>query len=136
MDTKLCEYIVAIADEGCVSRAAQKLFLTQSALNQQLLKLERELGSPLFIRQRNHWQTTPVGEAYIGSARQILTIKAQTYARIEDLAERWNGTVTIGLPTERGMRMFSSIYSSVHARFPDTTFEPVEATVREQNKML
>lgn len=48
MDLKQIEYIVKIADEKSITRAAEKLFLTQSALNQQLLRLEKELGTQLF----------------------------------------------------------------------------------------
>ena len=52
MDTKLIEYILKIAEENNITRAAQKLHLTQPALNQQLLRLERELGLQLFYRSR------------------------------------------------------------------------------------
>ncbi len=41
MDVRQIEYIIAIEKEQSISRAAEKLFLTQSALNQQLLKLEK-----------------------------------------------------------------------------------------------
>ena len=44
MDTHLIEHIIKIAEEKSITKAAEKLYLTQSALNQQLLKLERELG--------------------------------------------------------------------------------------------
>lgn len=136
MDTKLCEYIIAIADLGSISKAAEKLYITQSALNQQLLKLEKELGAPLFIRTRNHWSITPVGDIYINSARKVMRVKEEAYAQIEDMAQQWNGTVTIGLTSERGMQMFASIYSEMHSRYPNAIFQPVEVNVFEQNRML
>ncbi|MGW9019120.1 LysR family transcriptional regulator, partial [Priestia megaterium] len=43
MDLKQLEYMIKIAEENNITKAADKLFVTQSALNQQLLKLEREL---------------------------------------------------------------------------------------------
>lgn len=43
MDTRQIEYILKIAEENNITRAAEKLFITQSALNQQLLKLEKDL---------------------------------------------------------------------------------------------
>mgnify|MGYP003223607793 CR=1 FL=1 len=46
MDTRLIEHILKIAEEKSITKAAEKLFLTQSALNQQLLHLEHELGTP------------------------------------------------------------------------------------------
>ena len=48
MDIKNLEYILEIARQQSVTRAAQKLFITQSTLSQYLLKLESELNTPLF----------------------------------------------------------------------------------------
>lgn len=136
MDTKLIEYILTIAKHKSISRAAEELYLTQSALNQQLLKLEKELGAPVFIRTRNRWELTQVGNLYVENGRSILKIKQETYKQIEDLAARWNGTITIGLTPERGIQMFTAIYSDMHARYPETVFQPVEASVDSQIQLL
>ena len=45
MDFRECEYMVEIAKENNITKAAKNLFISQSALNQQLLKLEKELGT-------------------------------------------------------------------------------------------
>ena len=63
MNLKEIEYIVKIAEERNVTRAAEKLFITPSALNQQLLHLERDIGTPLFNRSRTGWTPTEAGEA-------------------------------------------------------------------------
>ena len=52
MDLKQLEYIVMIAEENSITKAAERLFITQSGLNQQLLKLEAELGIQLFHRSK------------------------------------------------------------------------------------
>lgn len=136
MDTKMIEYILTIAEHKSIARAAEELYLTQSALNQQLLKLEKELGAPLFIRTRNHWELTDIGKLYVENSRQILQIKKQTYTQIEDMAKHWNGTITIGLTPERGIQMFTSIYPAIHAKYPDAIFQPLEAGVKTQVRML
>lgn len=136
MDTKLIEYIVTIAKYKSISKAADELFVTQSALNQQLLKLEKELGAPLFLRTRNHWQLTDIGKLYVESSELIIQIKEQTYNQIQDMAKKWNGTITIGLTPERGIQMFTAIYPRIHAKYPGTTFQPIEADVDSQVKML
>ncbi len=136
METRLINYILTINRCKSVSKAAEELFLTQSALNQQLLKLEDELGAPLFIRIRNNWQPTEIGNLYIQNAKKILAIKEQTYAQIQDIAKRWQGTVTIGLVPERGAQMFAAIYPQIHLKYCDTIFQPVEASVSPQVEML
>ena len=52
MDTRQLEYILTIAEEKNLTRAADRLFLTQSALSQQLSKLEAEGLPPLFTRHK------------------------------------------------------------------------------------
>ena len=58
MDLKQIEYIVKIAETGSITRAAEQLFITQSALNQQLLKLEQQLGIKLFVRHKHDMTPT------------------------------------------------------------------------------
>ena len=72
MDLRQIQYIVAIAEENNITRAAEKLYITQSALNQQLLKLEKELGVQLFHRSRTDWHPTEAGEIYLKAAREML----------------------------------------------------------------
>lgn len=117
MDTKQIEYILKIAEENNITKAAEKLFITQSALNQQLLKLEKELGTPLFHRSRTNWRLTEAGEIYIEGAKAALQIKNTTYNRIYDVVSARKGHLTIGLTPGRGLRMFTSIYRNCTAAF-------------------
>ena len=50
MQLKELKYIVALADEGSISRAAERLYMAQSSLSQFLLQYETELGISLFVR--------------------------------------------------------------------------------------
>ena len=61
MELKQLEYIVKIAEEGSITKAAEKLFISQSGLNQQLLKLESDLGQQLFHRGKNDFRLTEAG---------------------------------------------------------------------------
>lgn len=53
MNLKEIEYIVTLAQEQKLTRAAEKLFITPSALTQQVTNLEKRLAFPLFYRSRN-----------------------------------------------------------------------------------
>ncbi|MDO5550185.1 MAG: LysR family transcriptional regulator, partial [Lachnospiraceae bacterium] len=75
MDLRQIENIVAIEQEQSISKAAEKLFLTQSALNQQLLKLEKELGVRLFERRKHSMIPTFAGRIYLSTAHQMLDMK-------------------------------------------------------------
>lgn len=136
MDTRQMEYIIQISEERSITKAAEKLFITQSALNQQLQKLEKELGLPLFVRTRSDWHLTPAGEIYINTARQILNLKKDAYSQIQDLKESGNRRISLGLIPERGVNMFTAIYPEFHRKFPDIRIEPVECNVRTMQNLI
>ena len=73
MDLHQLEYILTIEQEKSISRAAERLFLTQPALNQQLLRLEKELGTPLFERRNRTMLPTYAGRIYLNTAKEMLS---------------------------------------------------------------
>ena len=136
MNLRQIEYILMIAQEKNITKAADKLFITQSALNQQLLKLEQELGSPIFVRQRSNWHLTPVGEIYLEGAKKIMRIKQDTYNQISDLTNMQNSRLRLGITTDRGQDMFVAIYPQFIKMHPHITVEARAMNVRDQSSLL
>lgn len=130
MDTKLIEYILKIYEEENITRAAEKLCITQSALNQQLLKLEKELDTQLFKRNRVSLKPTKSGEIYVENAKKILLLKQDTYRMINDEIQSNKGTLSIGFTPGRGSVMFSNIYPIFHKKYQDIFVIPNEMTVK------
>ncbi|ULT54911.1 LysR family transcriptional regulator [Neobacillus drentensis] len=124
--------MIKIAEENNITKAAEKLFITQSALNQQLLKLEKELGTQLFVRSRTNWHPTQAGEIYIENAKKMLRIKRDTYNQINDLLDIKKGKLSIGLTPERGPEMFATIYPTFYKKYPNLKVEPIELPVKQQ----
>lgn len=129
MDTRQIEYMLKIAEENNITHAANKLFITQSALNQQLLKLEKELGTPLFHRSRSNWHLTQAGEIYVQNAKEILRIKRNAYQMIHDLSDGTRGQLSVGFTSGRGIKMFTSAYALFQNLYPNVVVEPVEDVV-------
>jgi len=136
MDFRQLEYILTIAEENNITRAAEKLYISQSALNQQLLKLEKELGCQLFVRSRTDWHATEAGEIYLEGARQAMMIRRDTYARINDLIHSEKATLRIGLPPSRGFKMFLEIYPQLRERFPNLMVTPEELGAHAQQRAV
>jgi LysR family transcriptional regulator, benzoate and cis,cis-muconate-responsive activator of ben and cat genes len=72
MELRQLGYFMAVAEEGNISRAAKKIFLTQPALSRQIKALEDEIGLCLLERQAHSIRLTPVGEALLREARELL----------------------------------------------------------------
>ena len=136
MDLKQLEYIIAIAEEQSISKAAEKLYVTQSALNQQLLRLERELGVKLFHRIRHTMVPTYAGNVYLDAARKIMGIKEETYKMLSDIADMKRGEISISYTPERGSEMFARVYPKFHKKYPDISFRVIEARAVKMTQLL
>lgn len=136
MNLKDIESILKIAEEKNVTHAAEKLFITPSALNQQLLNLEKELETQLFVRDRTGWFPTKAGEIYLKNAKEILRLKKETYSQLQDIVSEKRGTLCIGVPPERGTEMFINIYPKFHQKFPNIKIKILEINVKQQQYLI
>jgi DNA-binding transcriptional LysR family regulator len=66
------EYFIAVAEEGHVGRAAERLRVAQPAVSRQIRKLEDELRSALFVRTPRGMRLSDAGAVFLGHARGIL----------------------------------------------------------------
>jgi len=136
MDLRQLEYIIAIAEHESISKAAEALYISQSGLNQQLIKLEKELNIQLFYRTTHHLELTQAGRIYVKNAKEIMTIKKNTYTQIEDLVDSTTGTIELGLTAEHGINMFVEVFPEFNKRYPGISLNLTEAIVRTQHEML
>lgn len=72
MDLSQLRYVVEVADASSFTRAAERCYVTQSALSHQIAALERELGQRLFVRSSRSVRATEAGTAFVARAREAL----------------------------------------------------------------
>ncbi len=106
MELKELEYIVAVAEEGSISRAAERLYLAQSSLSQYVARTEAELGVKLFRRTAGGVRPTAAGELYLRNARQMLLQYHQVRKQLTDLDAPMEGKIHFGISTFRGSYLF------------------------------
>ncbi|MCQ2239787.1 MAG: LysR family transcriptional regulator [Bacteroidaceae bacterium] len=97
MELRQLQYFVGIAECGSFSEASRKLFVSQSAISQQIKLLEDELGTQLFVREYNHTALTESGEELYPLARKVLFAVEDCEVRIKDLQGLHCGELNIGL---------------------------------------
>ena len=123
------EYIVAIAEEQSLLKAAEKLFVTPSALSQYVSKLEAQLNTPLFTRSRAGWSPTTAGLLYIDLAKNVVALEHQTYTQISTVTSSFPCTISIGISPGRMVDMMASCFPAFNARFPNIKLVLREAPV-------
>ena len=78
MDTRTLSYIIAIAEEKSISKAAERLYMAQSSLSQYLTTLETSLGYPLFVRRHQGVRLTEAGKLYLEFAYRTINAYHQS----------------------------------------------------------
>jgi len=81
MELRHLRYLCAVADWQGFNRAANALHVSQSAISEQILDLEREIGTPLLNRSQHRVSLTPAGEIFQEEARKVLALSEQAIDR-------------------------------------------------------
>ena len=119
----------ALADEGSFSRAAEALGYTQSAVSQQIARLERLVGQRLVDRPGgpNPVSLTPAGLVLLRYATAISAQLARAAADLAALAAGTAGTLRVGCFQSVGVRILPRVLSEFAAAFPQVTVRLTEA---------
>jgi len=97
MNIKHLEHLLALADTGSFSRAADRLFITQSALSRSIQSLEEDLGAKVLDRIGKRNELTPLGQDVVARARHIVRDAAELRHSAKLLQEGSGGTISVGL---------------------------------------
>ena len=121
--------LVAFAECGTLSNAAESLHLSQPALSRNMKKLEEELGIPLFIRGKNHLALNENGTYVLALAKELLSgaDALQTKARAYDRKSR---TISLGLCAPAPAWLLTPLLSS---QYPD---KMIQTEIAEEPTLL
>lgn len=117
MELRVLNYFVATAQELNMTRAAQKLLVSQPALSRQIADLEDELGVKLFNRQPRHLTLTPAGQYLYEQAKEILTLASKTKSNLQSSAVI-SGDLTIAAGESLAMQRLMNIVSNIIRDYP------------------
>ncbi|MFI0772935.1 LysR family transcriptional regulator [Streptomyces sp. NPDC021218] len=109
-------YFTAVAEELHFTRASERLFVSQPALSKQVRMLERQLGAPLFERDRQGARLTPVGAALLPHAYQVLAAWDAAREAVEAAKAGQRTTLLVGMSTSPGR---SGLLPAIRSRFTD-----------------
>ncbi|MCD8369941.1 MAG: LysR family transcriptional regulator [Clostridiales bacterium] len=119
MDIRSYEYMVAIAEHGSISRAAEQLFITQSALSKFLQRTEQMLGLRLFQRLGNHLVLTEIGRQYVETGRKIILLDQELEDEMAMERARQKGQIRLGCGMGRTSFILGDILPAFYRKYPD-----------------
>jgi DNA-binding transcriptional LysR family regulator len=134
LPTTLLRSFVAIVDTGSMLNAAEKVFVTQSALSLQIKRLEDMLQQALFTREGRRLVLTPPGTVLLDYARRVLALHDEAVTAVS--AGEFSGPVRIGMVQDFADRLLSGLLSRFSALHPDSQIYARVAGTAELLTML
>jgi DNA-binding transcriptional LysR family regulator len=135
MNIKHLEHLLALADTGSFSRAAEKLFLTQSALSRSIQSLENELGGKVLDRIGKRNELTPLGLDVVARARHIVRDAAELLHSAKLLQQGGKGSISVGLGSGPGALLMTPLMRSAAEQHPSlrvsVTRGPTELQIQQ-----
>jgi len=106
MELRHLRYFIAVAEEGHITRAAERLGMQQPPLSQQIRALEKELGVQLFRRKPRGVELTDAGRALLSDARAILAQIDHAFASTRRTARGEQGRIAVGFTSSAPFHPF------------------------------
>ena len=131
MFVKNPDYFLTIVKERSISRAAERLYLSQPYLSQYLAKLEGSLGVVLLDRSHSPLRLTPAGELFHAYLERQSFLDRQLVSDLRDLQNRKRPVLHIGVSPWRGSTLLPDILPSFEEQYPDVQVVLHEAPVPE-----
>lgn len=113
LDVRLLRYFVVVAEESNISRAAQRLFISQPPLSRHIRHLESQLGVALFLRHTKGLILTDEGKRVLDIVRPLLCLQERTLSALSQLSAPAQQLLRIGLTTAFEQGVFAAAESAL-----------------------
>ena len=123
MNIKHAQYMLTVLQEGNITNAARKLYISQPSLSQMIKLVENNLGAPIFNRGTDPITLTYAGQKYVEAAKQVLTINQNLAREIEEINHEDHGTIRLGIPVQRAMQVLPYAFPRFQKLFPMVDLE-------------
>jgi len=119
LDSRHLRLISEVARTESVSRAADRLNVTQSAVSHQLREIQDRLGTAVFVRSGRRMLLTPAGRLLVEAANQVLDTIGQVEARVSQLARNIAGELRVSAHCHTGYHWLPALVDGLRRRYPN-----------------
>lgn len=128
MNQRASLYIQTLAKCGSVTRAADRLYITPSALSKYVSNLEKEAGTQLFSRIGKHFVLTYAGERYLDWCLRLDALSTQMENEMHDLSKQREGKIRIGIQSAISGFLVEAVVPKFMQEYPDICVSLTEST--------
>jgi DNA-binding transcriptional LysR family regulator len=128
MELRHLRTIAAVARHGSLTKAGEELYLSQSAISQQIRRLELELGFDVFRRTSRRVELTPEGQVILSCAQRVLAEVDGLHSELEELTGLLRGQLRIGGVYPTGPYDLFGMLADFRAAHPEVAVHMVEDT--------
>lgn len=119
MDTKTLEYLLVVAEERNISRAADRLYMLQSSLSRHIQRAETAIGAKLFYRERNELHLTDAGRIFMNNAQAILHIQQRTMEKLDEMRMDQKENIRIIIGPKEHTHFMRHALPQFYEKFPE-----------------
>ncbi len=123
MDNQNLKAFITVAELGSFSEAADRLYLTQSAISKRIAQLEQQIGKRLFDRIARQVSLTEAGGELLPRARRILQEYENALQAINDLSGEASGTLRLAISHHLGLHRLPPILKQFAQQYPNVTLD-------------
>ena len=136
MNLKQLEHLLAVAETGSFSRAAEQLHLTQPALSRSIRMLEEELDARLIDRMGRRNELTPMGETVAVRAKQLVFEAEELGRSVALMKGGSSGAIRVGLGSGPGAMLMTPLMTHVAQNHPDVRLTITRGAIELQLRQL
>lgn len=118
MEIRVLRYFLETAREENMTRAAERLYISQPTMSKQLKELENELGVKLFKRSNYNIKLTEAGMLLRERAEDILSLVDKTLEEFKSLDSLNSGDIYVGAPESEAMEQFAQVVGDLQKQYP------------------
>ena len=130
------EYYLTIVEEASLTRAAQKLFVSQSSLSQYLKRLEKNLGVELYEHGTSPLRLTYAGKRYYEHVLRVTKQEENLRREFQDIQSDLSGVIRLGVALWRGANLLPKVFPPFHAKYPQIRLELEESSANQLMQAL
>jgi len=129
-------YVCVLAEYGSLTKAAEKLYLTQPALSNYINNLEHHLGIALFDRSGKNLTLTYAGECYVEKAKKMIELGNEFESQLHQIIQGYTGRIRLGVTRRRGSRLVPPAYARFKKEYPEVELVLLERNVDTLEELL